>query len=1053
VPAVERPPKYSVDAERRQLTVVFCDLVGSTALSARLDPEELREVVHAYQAACAEVIARFDGHIAQYLGDGLLVYFGYPRAHEDDAQRAVRAGLGIVEAVGRLKASPDERLAVRVGIHTGPVVVGQVGGGGRHEQLALGETPNVAARLQALAEPDRVVISVATHRLVDGFFRCRDLGPQALNGLSEPMRAFEVLEEGPARSRLDVVTPTGLTPLVGRDQEVGLLLDRWERACEGHGQVVLLTGEPGIGKSRLVQVLKERVADAPHRRLEARCSPYYEHTPLYAITDLLPRVFDWSRDDYPDEKLAKLERRLEEAGVALAETVPLLTSLLSLPASDRYPLLPMSPERQKLKTLEVLLRFFLGSAAQDPTLLIIEDLHWVDPTTQELLTLLLDQVPTARLVVLLTARPSFTAPWPGRSYLTPITLTRFTGRQTEILVNRVARGKILPGEVLQQIAAKTDGVPLFVEELTKMVLESGLLREADDRFELQGPLPSLAIPSTLQDSLTARLDRVPTVKEVAQLAATIGRTFPYALLRAVLPLDEPTLQRELGRLIDAELIHQRGMASQATYTFKHALIQEAAYQTLLRSTRQQYHQRVARAMVGQFPVETEARPEFVAHHFTEAGLAAEAIGYWLRAGQRAGLRSAHAEAISHFTKGLEIVATVPDTADRTRAELALHEALGPALMATKGFAAPEVERVYRRALELCRQEEGTPRLFPFLRGLWEFYELRADLHTARELAEQLVGVAEAVQDSALLLVANDALGDTSLWLGEFDRAREHAERGIQLYQRQQHHSLALLYGGYDPGVACRCFAAAASWFLGYPDQALRRIQEAVSLGRDLSHPFSLALALNFAAWLHQYRREPQIVRELADEAVRLSTEQGITFCVPHGTILRGWALAHDGATADGVAQINEGLAGYQAIGAELERPHWLALLADTHRKAGHAEEGLRAIEDALAVVDGRGVRFCEAELYRLRGELFLTTTASADGEAEACFHRALEIARRQNARAVELRAAISLARLWRDRSRVEVAARRLLARVYGWFTEGFDTADLKDAKALLDELS
>jgi predicted ATPase len=441
----------------------------------------------------------------------------------------------------------------------------------------------------------------------------------------------------------------------------------------------------------------------------------------------------------------------------------------------------------------------------------------------------------------------------------------------------------------------------------------------------------------------------------------------------------------------------------------------------------------------------------VAHHFTEAGLAVEAIEYWLRAGQRAVLRSAHAEAISHFTKAIELVNTLPDTTDRAQTELALHVALGPALMVTKGFAAPEVERVYRRALALCRQEEETPRLFPVLRGLWEFYELRAELHTARELANKLINVAERVQDQALLLVANDALGDTSLWLGEFDRASEHAERGIRLYQRTQHHSLAPLYGGYDPGVACRYFAAHALWYLGYPDQALKRIHEAVSLGRELSHPFSLAHALTFAAWLHQYRREPHIVRELADEAVRLSTEQGIAFLLPHGTILRGWALAHDETTEDCIAQIHKGLADYQANGAELERPHWLALLADTHRRAGHAAAGLQAIEAALAVVDGRGVCFCEAELYRLRGELLLIANASPVEDAEACFHRALDVARRQNAKSVELRAAMSLARLWREPSPPQAAKHRLLA-TYAWFTEGLDTADLKEAKALLDGL-
>jgi class 3 adenylate cyclase/predicted ATPase len=1044
------------DAERRQLTVMFCDVVGSTALSARLDPEDLRELLRAYHTSCAEVIRRFDGQIAQYLGDGILVYFGYPRAHEDDAERAIRAGLGIIDAMGRMnaqKSGPHEIcLAVRIGIHTGLVVVGEVGGEGKHEQLAIGDTPNLAARLQSLAEPDSVIISGDTLRLVPGLFVVRSSGNQLLKGAPGPVQVFNVVGESGTLSRLDVAGTAGLTQLVGREQEVGLLLDRWERVIEGHGQVVLLSGEAGIGKSRLLQVIKERVTTSPRTRLECRCSPYYEHTPLYPVIDLLPRVFEWSRDDGPAAKLDKLRKQLIAYGVPLFEALPLLAFLLSLPAPEDYPLPPMSSERHKRKTLEVLLALLLAIAYDKPVLLTVEDLHWIDSSTLEFLTLLLDHVPTARILMLLAARPSFVPPWTPRAHLTFLTLTRFTHKQTELMVSRVSGGKALPAEIMEQIVAKTDGVPLFVEELTKMVLESGLVSPKDGEYVLTGPLPPLAIPTTLQDSLMARLDRLVRVKEVAQIGATLGRAFPYALIQAVHGLDEATLQRELGRLVEAELLYQRGVPPNATYIFKHALIQEAAYQALLKSTRQRYHQRVAQTMVERFPMETEARPEFVAHHFTEAGLAKEAIEYWLRAGQHAVLRSAHAEAVSHFSKALELINTVPETPDRIQTELALHVALGPALMATKGFAALEVEQAYQRALALCRQEKETPRLFPVLRGLWEFYELRGQLRTARELAEQLLSVAETAQDQALLLIANDAVGDTSLWLGEFDSGKRYAERGIALYQRTQHHSLAPLYGGYDAGVACCYFAAHSLWYLGYSDQALKRIHEALSLGRELSHPFSLAHALTFAAWLHQYRREPHLVRELSEEALRLASEQGIAFLIPHGTILRGWALAHDGTSEDCIVQIHKGLADYQAIGAELERPHWLALLADTLRKAGRATEGLRAIEEALAVVDSCSIRFCEAELYRLQGELLLTANASADEEAEACFHRALQIASRQDAKAIELRAAMSLARLWHERTRVQAAQHTLVA-TYGWFTEGFDTADLREAKTLIDELT
>jgi class 3 adenylate cyclase len=574
--AQRRPPPGHgpPEAERRQLTVLFCDLVDSTPLSAQLDPEELREVVRAYQATCAEVIQRFDGHIAQYLGDGLLVYFGYPQAHEDDAQRAVRSGLGLVEAVGRLKAALQQdrgiRLAVRVGIHTGLVVVGEIGGRGRRERLALGETPNLAARIQGLAEPDTVVISAATQRLVEGYVECRDLGPHALKGFATPVHAYHVLGESPAQSRLDVAAARGLTPLVGREQEAALLLERWAQVKDGMGQVVLLSGEAGIGKSRLVQVLKEYVVGRPHVRWECRCSPYYQHSALYPVIDVMQWTLQFERDDTPDQKLSKLEGALGQYGVALPEVVPLLASLLSLPLPHRYPPLTLSPQRQRQKTQEAVLTVLLALASQQPLLLIVEDLHWIDPSTLELLSLLIDQVPTARMFALLTCRPEFRSPWPLRSHLTQLMLSRLPRSQVEVMVDHVAGGKALPPEVHQQVVAKTDGVPLFVEELTKMVLESGLLREREDHYELTGPLPPLAIPATLHDSLMARLDRLATVKEVAQLGAILGRAFPYELLQAVSPLDEGPLQHALERLVEAELLYQRGVPPQATYLFKHA---------------------------------------------------------------------------------------------------------------------------------------------------------------------------------------------------------------------------------------------------------------------------------------------------------------------------------------------------------------------------------------------------------------------------------------------------------------------------------------------------
>jgi len=1053
VPSLEPQPP---DAERRQLTVLFCDLVDSTALARQLDPEELREVVRAYQGACAKVIARFEGHIAQYLGDGLLVYFGYPLAHEDDAQRAVRAGLGIVEAMRGLNTHLEQErsvhLAVRLGIHTGLVVVGEVGGGSRQEQLALGETPNLAARLQGIAAPDTLVVSTATLQLLGGLFACQALGTPLLKGFAQPLEVYQVLYESTARSRLDAIGSAGLTPLIGREQEVRLLLERWAQVKDGLGQVVLLSGEAGIGKSRLVQMLKEHVAAEPQAWLTpCQCSPYYQNSALYPLTDVLERVaLRFDREESPEQKLGKLEGYLVQYGLPLAEAIPLFTSLLSLPLPANYAPLNLPPAQQKQKTLHALLTILLRVAAQQPLLFIIEDLHWVDPTTLELLNLLVDQGPTTRLLALFTFRPDFSPPWTGRSHLTQVTLPRLPRRQAAELTGRVAHSKALPPEVVEQVVAKTDGVPLFVEELTKMVLESGLLQEREERYELTGPLPPLAIPTTLHDSLMARLDRLATVKSLAQLGATLGREFSYELLHAVSPWDEETLRRGLSQLVEAEFLYQQGLPPQATYLFKHALIQDTAYQSLLRSTRQQHHQRIAQVLEAQFPDICETQPELLAQHYTEAGLIAQAIPHWQRAGRRAIQRSANVEATEHLTKGLELLKTLPDTPEHTQQELDFQITLGPVLMNTKGPAAPDVGRAYARARELCQQVGETPQLFPMLWGLWYFHNGRAEHQTAQELGEQLLSLAQHLQDSALLIVAHRALGNTFYHLGELTQARAHLEQGIALYDPQQHRSLAFLYG-QDIAVICRAWGALALWLLGYPDQALQRIHEALTLAREMAHLSSLAYALDWAAMLHRFRREVEAAQERAAAAITLSTEQGFALYVAWGTIVRGWSLAEQGQGAEGTAQIHQGLTFSRASGIQAVLPYHFALLAEAYGKAGQGEEGLRVLAEALTMVNSTGERNYEAELYRLKGELLLQQAAEGGNEAETCFRQALDIARQQQAKSLELRAAMSLGRLWQHQGKCE-AAHELLAPIYGWFTEGFDTADLQEAKGLLKAL-
>jgi TOMM system kinase/cyclase fusion protein len=1076
------------EAERRQLTVMFCDLVGSTALSERLDPEELREVVRAYQQTSSAVIDHYDGHIAQHLGDGLLVYFGYPMAHEDDAQRAVRAGLGIIEALQRLShvgpkvpsplagegqgegvkittsalSSPhpnlppqggkEQSLQVRIGIHTGLVVIGEIGSSEKREILALGETPNIAARLQGLAQPDTVVISSATYRLVEGLFEYRTLGPQTLRGVSTPVEVYQVLNESGIQSRFEVAVSTGLTPLVGREQEAGLLLERWEQAKEGAGQVVLLSGEPGIGKSRLLQVLKERMANEISMQLECHCSPYHENSALYPLIDLLQRVLQFKRDDSPEEKLRKLEVGAIRESPLQAEVIPLLASLLSLSLPARYPAITLTPQKQKEKTQQAILAWLLAEAERQPLRFNVEDLHWADPSTLELLGLLLDQAPTARLLIVLTFRPEFLPPWSPRSYMTQLTLSRLPRPQTAVMIEKLTGGKPLPPEVFQQIVSKTDGVPLFVEELTKTVLESDLSVGATHA----SPIPPLTIPATLHDSLMARLDRLGMAKEVAQLGATLGREFSYELIQTVSPVDETTLQQALGKLVEAEVLYQRGLAPQARYLFKHALIQDAAYQSLLKSIRQQYHQQIAQVLEEQFAETKDLQPELLAHHYTEAGLREQAVPYWQRAGERALTRSANIEAIGHLTKGLELLKTLPDTPERTQQELSLQVALSAPLITTKGFAAPEVEQAHSRARELCRQVGETPQLFSVLSGLRAFYIARAELQTARALGEQLLSLAQSVQDPALLLLAHLGLGAALLFLGELAAAREHFEQGMALYDPQQHSPYASRTP-QDPGVVCLAYGAMVLRLLGYADQARRRSQEVLTLTQELAHPFSRAWALIGAARVHQLCQEGQAVQEQAEALIALSTERGFPHMLAEGTIMRGWVLAEQGQREEGVTQMCQGLAAVRAMGAELWRPYFLALLAEAYGKVGQTEEGLTVLTEALAIANKNADRLYEAELYRLKGEL--TLQANSQGpepenqkQAEDCFHKAIEIARRQQAKSLELRAVMSLSRLWQQQGKKE-EARQMLAEIYGWFTEGFDTADLKEAKALLDELS
>jgi len=1049
-PVVPCPP--SSKPERRQLTVMMCDLVDSTGLSQRFDPEDLSLIYKGYRNCCDEVIRRFHGTIARYMGDGIFAYFGYPQADEADAERAIRAGLRIVREVEQIKPL-DVALQTRVGIATGVVVAGEIIGEGFSQEHAVsGETPNLTARLTALADPGTVVIADGTRRLATHLFEYVDLGRHTLKGFGDPVQAWRVVSESTVKSRSEALHVTAeLTPLVGREEEVELLERRWRHAQAGDGQVVLLSGEPGVGKSRLAQTLADRLANEPHGLLHFYCSPYYQNTALYPVTEQLSRAARFAPNDSNDQKLEKVEVMLARTVENVGEIAPLFAHLLSIPAADRYPPVNLTPQGRKQKALDALEEQLIAVSDDRPALIIFEDLHWSDPTTRELLDRIVDRIPALPVLMLLIGRPEFIAPWSSLHYVTTLILKRLSPKNCTEIVDHLTGNKPLPPEVMSQIIDKTDGIPLFVEEVFKAVVEAGIVSDEGNRYALKGPSRSLAVPSTLAGSLMARLDRLGSVKEVAQVAAAVGRQFSYAMLAGVSRLTDTALGGALDQLAASDIIYRRGTEPHTTYTFKHALLQDAAYSSLLHSESQQLHTRIARLLEEEYPERVENEPELVAHHYTSAALTEQAIDYWRKAGERAIQRSANAEAIDHLAKGLELLETLPESLQRAQTELQLQTCLGPALTATRGYAAHDVEAAYIRARELSKSVGDTSKVFSVLRGLWVYYFIRADLHEAHELGKQLLDLAQRERHPGYLLEAHRAIGQILLYRGEFVESRLHLEEGIALYDPDEHRSHIYLYGN-DPGIACSSYQAYVLWFLGYPDQALRQSEKALSLARELAHPFSLTFALAFAAYLHQHLRDVEATRALADETVAISREQGFPFWANQERILRGWAQAEQGAVEDGTTELRTGLDAYRAMGSGLGCPWFLGLLAEVYAKSGRASEGLRALEDCFTTIEKTGERFYLAEMHRLRGELIASLRGvDAAAEVDACYDRSKEIAHEQSAKSWELRAVVSQARFWRDLGRPR-AARDLLLPVYERFTEGLDTTELTQARRLLDEL-
>lgn len=1065
--AAVAPPqtRSEVGAERRQLTTMFCDMVDSTSLSVQFDPEDVRDMIASFRETCVRVVKHYEGFAARFVGDGILIYFGYPTAHEDDAERAVRAGLEIVRVLssahaieprGALSHSP----AVRIGIATGLVVVGDLVGQGTEERdSAVGETVNLAARLQGLAPPNGVVISASTQALLKGKFDYRNLGVHDLKGISEKAQAWHVVRASRMETRFAAAMGTRLTPLVNREEEIALLMGRWQQAKDGDGQVVVKFGEPGIGKSRIIQEIFERISGDRHGQVSLQCSPYYTSTAFHPFVQQLKFSLGLDREDASALSLASLETAIATAHGDIEQVAPLFAALLSMPTGDRYPRLDLSPQQQKDATVTALVNHFLGLAREMPLVIAFEDLHWIDPTSREVIDLLVDRVQNRPILAIITARSEFQPSWNAHSHITTLVLNRLSRPLRTTLVGRVA-GRELPKEVVEEIIVKTDGVPLFLEELTKTVLESNLLTERHGRYVLSGPWRQLAIPATLTDSLMARLDRMGPFKRVAQIGATIGREFSYETLHAVANTPAEQIEAALNHLEQAGLIMRRGHPPDALYSFKHVMIQNAAHASLLHSERRKLHSRIAQVLAEMYPEKTEREPELLAYHLTESGQSEGAASFWLKAGKQAAKSGANLEAIGHLRRGLSVVQANARVQGADQMELELRIALGTALIAAKGYAVQEVEQNYIRALELGQQLDDDEKAFAATRGLWVCHFIRADLTRAHDLSVELLRFAkrerlnqraQPAQQTGYLIEAHRAIAMTMLYRGRFAAAQHHLHRCINLYSPDLHSGLMERHG-IDPGVVSLSYLGYLLWFLGRPDAARQHSEQAIANAEKIRHPFTLAFALVFGAYLRQHLRDVEGTRDHANRAMIIATEHNFLHWKQQAAILRGWALAQLGEADEGLSQMRVGLDEYEAMDSWLAGCWFRCLLAESYAKVGMRDAALRALDGALATARRTGDHSYLAEVYRLQGEITLSDGDPASvREVEDMFGLSLETARKQGALSWELRTAVSLARLWREAGRREHAS-LLLVPIVGRFSEGFYTPDLKQAMQLINEL-
>ncbi|MBV8737962.1 MAG: AAA family ATPase [Alphaproteobacteria bacterium] len=1036
--------------ERRQLTVMACSLVGSTALAARLDPEDLREAISGYHRCCRDFICRFGGTLATISGARVLAYFGYPDAHENDAERSIRAGIGLIDAVAKLHADSAPSLHVRISIASGLVVSGGTGlEEAGHQPVAIGEAPDLAAQLLSVTPPDAVVIDTRTRHLARGLFEYRELERVAVEGLVDPVRAWHVLGMSETESRFEALRGRASTSLIGREDELDLLLRRWRQVQSGEGRVILISGEPGIGKSRLVRTLQDQLAN--NAVLSFYCSPTHQDTPLFPVIARLERMAGFHRTDTPEKRFAKLLALVHQS--LGDEAIALLADLLSVPTGDRYQTPNLSSQRRRVKTLEAVVALLSALAGERPVLAVFEDVHWMDPTSRDLLDRIVDRSRNLPLLLLITYRPDFAPPWMNHAHTTTLVLSRLSDRQVIAMTDQIT-GKRLPRALYDQIIDRSDGVPLFIEELIAAVLDSGGLFERDGEDLLRGSLPPVTIPDTLHGLLTARLDRLGPAKEVAQTGAALGREFSYEMIHAVADwLPEQRLQATLQTLVQLELLHCRGALPDAVYLFRHALLQDAAHETLLHPRRRELHARIAAVLEERFPDIADQQPGLLAQHHTEAGSIGPAVEYWDKAGRQATARSAMIEAEAQLRKGLQLLSSLPDSRERKQQELDLQVTLASALRESKGHVHPAVSEVLDHARSLIVETEAADTIlyFSVLYGLWVAHYLGHEPAAALRQGNEFLSLAQAQTQSGLLLVGHRLVGSSLIFTGNYRDALCHLDRAVELYDPEEHRELAFRFGA-DIGITALCVRAWALWHCGYPDQARKACDEGIRCARQSVHRHTLAYALIYKGLTATSARWADETEMAADELVSLTREHGFALFLGYGLLLQGGALTLRERGAAAVERIHESLAVMRATGVCCSDPMVLGYLAEALALNGAVADGLRVIARAFADADTFGGHWADAELHRLRGELLSRLPSNDQTEIETCFRTALSIARDQGARGFELRAAVSLARLLAAQGQ-QNEARELLAPVYSWFVEGFDTPDLREAKALLDELA